>query len=43
MDHTSKIRVVVLDENPVLVDGLNFLINSARPLTAIVLPQRDLN
>jgi two-component system response regulator NreC len=42
MDHTSKIRVVVLDENPVLVDGLNFLINSARPLTAIVLPQRDL-
>lgn len=42
MDHTSKIRVVVLDENPVLVDGLNFLINSARPLTALVIPQRDL-
>jgi two-component system response regulator NreC len=41
MDHTSKIRVVVLDENPVLVDGLNFLINSARPLTAIIIPQRD--
>ncbi|MFN3717862.1 MAG: response regulator transcription factor [Rhizobium rhizophilum] len=42
MDHTSKIRVVVLDENPVLVDGLNFLINSARPLAALVIPQRDL-
>lgn len=41
MDHTSKIRVVVLDENPVLVDGLNFLINSSRPLTAIIIPQRD--
>lgn len=42
MDYTSKIRVLVLDDNPVLVDGLNFLINSTRQLRAITLPHRDL-
>jgi DNA-binding NarL/FixJ family response regulator len=41
MDYTSKIRVLVLDDNPVLVDGLNFLINSTRQLRAITLAQRD--
>lgn len=41
MDYTSKIRVLVLDDNPVLVDGLNFLINSTRQLHAILLAQRD--
>lgn len=41
MDYTSKIRVLVLDDNPVLVDGLNFLINSTRQLRAIMLPQRN--
>ncbi len=40
MDYTSKIRVLVLDDNPVLVDGLNFLINSTRQLKAITLAQR---
>lgn len=41
MDYTSKIRVLVLDDNPVLIDGLNFLINSTRQLHAIILPQRN--
>lgn len=43
MENTSKIRVLVLDENPVLVDGLSFLINSTRQLTALALTQRDVN
>ncbi|UJW74927.1 helix-turn-helix transcriptional regulator [Rhizobium sp. SL42] len=43
MENTSKIRVLVLDENPVLVDGLSFLINSTRQLKALALTQRDIN
>ncbi|CAH0342083.1 response regulator transcription factor [Rhizobium sp. CECT 9324] len=43
MENTSKIRVLVLDENPVLVDGLSFLINSTRQLEALALTQRDAN
>jgi len=43
MENTSKIRVLVLDENPVLVDGLSFLINSTRQLKALALTQRDVN
>lgn len=41
MDSTGKIRVLVLDENPVLVDGLNFLVNSTRQLSALPLSNRD--
>ncbi len=41
MDYTSKIRVLVLDDNPSWWDGLNFLINSTRQLHAIILAQRD--
>ena len=43
MENTSKIRVLVLDENPVLVDGLSFLINSTRQLKSLSLTQRDIN
>ncbi|WP_159949686.1 response regulator transcription factor [Rhizobium sp. 18065] len=43
MENTSKIRVLVLDENPVLVDGLSFLINSTRQLKALALTQRDVS
>ncbi|TPP06742.1 helix-turn-helix transcriptional regulator [Rhizobium glycinendophyticum] len=41
MENTGKIRVLVLDENPVLVDGLNFLVNSTRQLAALALTNRD--
>ncbi|MDH4441153.1 MAG: response regulator transcription factor [Rhizobium sp.] len=41
MESTGKIRVLVLDENPVLVDGLNFLVNSTRQLSALTLGNRD--
>lgn len=41
MESTGKIRVLVLDENPVLVDGLNFLVNSTRQLSALALTNRD--
>ena len=41
MEITGKIRVLVLDENPVLVDGLNFLVNSTRQLVALSLSNRD--
>jgi DNA-binding NarL/FixJ family response regulator len=41
MESTGKIRVLVLDENPVLVDGLNFLVNSTRQLSALTLSNRD--
>lgn len=43
MENARKIRVLVLDDNPVLVDGLSFVINSTRQLTALVLTQRDQN
>lgn len=41
MESTGKIRVLVLDDNPVLVDGLNFLVNSTRQLAALTLSNRD--
>lgn len=41
MENARKIRVLVLDDNPVLVDGLSFVINSTRQLTALVMTQRD--
>ena len=41
MDSTGKIGVLVLDENPVLVDGLNLLVNSTRQLSALTLSNRD--
>ncbi len=41
MESAGKIRVLVLDENPVLVDGLNFLVNSTRQLSALALNIRD--
>jgi DNA-binding NarL/FixJ family response regulator len=43
MENARKIRVLVLDDNPVLVDGLSFVINSTRQLTALVMAQRDQN
>jgi DNA-binding NarL/FixJ family response regulator len=43
MENARKIRVLVLDDNPVLVDGLSFVINSTRQLTALVMSQRDQN
>ncbi len=43
MEDARKIRVLVLDDNPVLVDGLRFIINSTRQLTALALLQRDQN
>ncbi|MGL3606822.1 response regulator transcription factor [Rhizobium sp. G187] len=41
MESANKIRVLVVDNNPVLVDGLNFLINSTRRMAATIPSRRE--